>query len=141
MSIYVRKNNVTHENKEMPMLFPADRVYLDGDTDANLQEALTYSTAEHVVGKWIDGSILYEKTVDFGALPNNAVKTVAHNINFAKIISASGISATSDYAYSIPIPFTDTNLVITSTSISIQTTIDRSSFTKTYITIRYTKTV
>lgn len=40
MSTYIRKNNVTHEQKEMPMLFPADRVYLDGDTTKTVQETV-----------------------------------------------------------------------------------------------------
>ena len=38
MSTYIRKNNTTHEQKEMPMCYPADRVYLDGDTDKNVQD-------------------------------------------------------------------------------------------------------
>lgn len=40
----------------------------------------TYSLEERRVGTWIDGKPLYEKTVDFGALPNASTKQVAHGI-------------------------------------------------------------
>jgi hypothetical protein len=56
-------------------------------TDGALNESDIYSTEEHVVGKWIDGSILYEKTIDCGELPNNTTKSVSHSIsNLGRIV-------------------------------------------------------
>ena len=40
-----------------------------------------YSLNEQIVGRWIDGKPIYQKTIDFGALPNNTTKTVNHNIS------------------------------------------------------------
>jgi len=40
-----------------------------------------YSTEERIIGVWKDGRPLYQKTVDFGALPNNTTKTVSYNIS------------------------------------------------------------
>lgn len=42
---------------------------LEGVAEA-AEEEITYSTDERVVGKWIDGSDVYEKVIEFGALPN-----------------------------------------------------------------------
>lgn len=43
---------------------------------------LDYSTVEQNTGvKWIDGSKIYQKTIDFGAMPVNTEKDVAHNID------------------------------------------------------------
>jgi len=39
-----------------------------------------WSTTEHWTGKFKDGSKVYSKVVDFGALPNTTFKNVAHGI-------------------------------------------------------------
>lgn len=50
--------------------------------DAGGGGGLDYSTVEQNTGvKWIDGSKIYQKTIDFGAMPVNAEKDVAHNID------------------------------------------------------------
>ena len=51
-----------------------------GTTHSKFQPVI-YSTEEREVGVWKDGRPLYEKTVDFGALPNNTTKTVSYNIS------------------------------------------------------------
>ena len=43
--------------------------------------ATDYSTSEKMIGTWVDGSPLYQKTIEFGALPNAAEKSVAHGIS------------------------------------------------------------
>lgn len=40
-----------------------------------------YSTSEKIVGSWVDGKPLYQKTINFGAGPNNTTKNVAHGIS------------------------------------------------------------
>ena len=115
-----------------------------------LKNASKYSTTEHKVGKWIDGSDLYEKTVDFGALPNNTTKTVAHNItNLSKIVEIRGTAFNSSNG-AIPLPLivssTDVSdlainvsLNLTLTDVVIKCMTNRSAYNG-YITIRYTKT-
>lgn len=49
-----------------------------GDTPAG---GISYSTEEQDTGlTWIDGKNIYQKTVEFGALPNTTSKDVAHDI-------------------------------------------------------------
>ena len=50
-----------------------------GTTHSKFQPVI-YSTEERVIGVWKDGRPLYQKTVDFGALPNDTTKTVSYNI-------------------------------------------------------------
>lgn len=45
-----------------------------------------YSFDGHVVGTWVDGKPLYEKTVDFGNLPNADTKSVQHGIDNADYV-------------------------------------------------------
>lgn len=54
-------------------------------------EANNFSTDEKVIGTWIDGKPLYQKTVDCGTLPDKTTKEVLHNIaNVDKIVSVDG---------------------------------------------------
>ena len=77
---------------------------LDGVAEAAEEES-TYSTDEHVVGKWIDGSDIYEKTINTGAMPNTTTKDVAHNItDLGKVIEIKGIMMTSNGTIAASIP-------------------------------------
>lgn len=106
----------------------------------------TYSTDEQEVGTWIDGSPVYEKVVDLGALPNNTTKNVAHNIsNLGRVIQAE-LSADNGANW-ITIPYATTNSTdlryqlgfwITDTNIAIKSEWDRSAFSG-YAILRYTK--
>lgn len=106
-----------------------------------------YSTTEQVVGTWIDGKPLYQKTINFGALPNATSKSVNHNIlSMDYIVSASGIAYNENNSY-FPIPFVNDQsydsqllLMLSKTEITIRTSVNRTTYTKCYITIQYTKT-
>ena len=114
-----------------------------------------YSTSERVVGTWIDGKPIYQKTINFGALPNATIKDVAHGItNIDNVIDVFGIAAgeinSTKYSFHLPSVGVHTSLAeeavkynmaltIIGANIRIQTGIDRSSFSA-YVTIRYTKT-
>lgn len=106
-----------------------------------------YSTDEQVIGMWIDGKTLYQKTIDVAPLPNNTDKRVAHGIsNLDKFISAVGY-AISPNVNSIPLPFVNATSasaqvgIITDTSdVIIRARDDRSSYTDAYVTLQYTKT-
>lgn len=104
----------------------------------------TYSTTEQVVGTWIDGKPLYETTINTGALPNSAWSTISHGIlDIEKIISMAGYAYRSTNGTCIPLPYVGTGEVCLNaspTAVAIQTTSNRSDFTESYVTIRYTKT-
>ena len=107
-----------------------------------------YSTNESVVGRWIDGKPLYQKTIDCGTGPKNTYKRVAHNIsNIEFVTDVKGIgTAVHDYSYPIPVP-SHYNL-----NYSLQVSVDSTNITldtgngadysgqQCYITIQYTKT-
>ena len=121
-----------------------DGILLWGNKDAEV-DMHTWSTTEHVVGTWIDGKAVYEKTIDCGYLPNNSAKVVAHGIsNIGKIIEWDG-SVITDAGAHAPIPFVHTDglqytvsVVATSSEITLTTKADRTTW-YAYITLRYTK--
>lgn len=106
---------------------------------------MDYSTNEINTGaKWIDGSPIYKKTIDFGALPNNTTKLVAHGIsNFLRLIRLEGITYTSAGVYtSVPfVPSSPNSLCdcsVDSTNIRMQSLDNRSGWTA-YVTLYYIK--
>lgn len=87
---------------------------------------------------------VYRMVVDFGALPNNGVKTVAHNIqgwdqNY-RLTRAYGATTDPNAVISCAIPNASIQLDINSTNVIVTTTSDLSAFTDTTITIEYLKT-
>lgn len=104
-----------------------------------------YSTEEKEVGLWIDNKPLYAKTINFGALPNNNQKAVAHNIsNIDTIVNISGVASGSTNRFKLS--YVDTNtlangigLYADTQNVTIRTGSDRSSY-NAYVTIFYTKT-
>lgn len=106
-----------------------------------------YSTEETVSGgTWIDGSTIYKKTINFGALPNAANKAVAHGIsNLNRVIRVEAIADYGTGNTKFPVPFSSptglgsgVSLAIESSTIEIRTGSDRSGATA-YVTIYYTK--
>lgn len=102
-----------------------------------------YSITEHIVGKWIDGSDLYEKTIDCGALPNATSKNVTHNITNLKMVTEiKGVGNHSTNGNSIPLPYyvssNGVQIYTNSTHIKVATTTDYSGY-NAYITLRYIK--
>lgn len=103
-----------------------------------------YSTEEQIVGTWIDGSPVYEKTINFGALPNNTEKSVAHSIsNVDKIWVSDGfVFTSSNVFYGLVHAAETTQFVwdthVDRTNVTIETYSDRSALSA-YITVRYTK--
>lgn len=105
-----------------------------------------YSTDEKIVGTWIDGKPLYQKTISCGTLPNATTKLIAHTItNLDKIITVNGFAHSTDSILSLP--FTSTVSVganitcyVEGTNIKIITGSNRTVFTVSYVTLQYTKT-
>ena len=107
---------------------------------------MDYSTNEVNTGtKWIDGSVIYKKTINFGALPNNTSKNVAHDINsLGNIIKIDGVASTTSNNTTTPLPFVgdsssyDVCLTVDNTNVQITTHADRTAYSA-YITLYYTK--
>ena len=118
----------------------------DPDKVADRITALeTYSTTETVVGKWIDGRTLYQKTIDCGNLPNNSSKNVNHYIsNISEVVSIEAVAhQTSPSVSYLPIPFIGANnyvaITVSNVDIYLADNADRSAYT-CYVTLKYTKT-
>lgn len=105
-----------------------------------------YSTSEVNTGqKWIDGSAIYKKTIDFGTLPNNTEISIAHGIsNIGVVVKIEGAAKSSTTNNQIPLPFVSTTLAnqiyvtTTPTDIVVGCGSDRSTLYG-YITLYYTK--
>lgn len=139
-----------------------DEISVDEMPDTDMAEIVTplpgtfsrrmkYSTTEQVVGEWIDGKPLYQKVVDFGALPNSTTKKVAHGIsNLGELIFIMGTTRrTSSGSWVEPIPRVNTSsagnqcsIQVDATDIAIISTINLASnyAGPTYIILQYTKT-
>lgn len=105
-----------------------------------------WSTEEKLVGYWIDGKAVYEKTVSCGALPNVTMKSIAHGItNLDRVISMGGTALNPTGNTHLPLPFASNTesvvyLAVVGNNVQITTLNDRSGFTTSYVTLRYTKT-
>jgi len=108
--------------------------------------AVHYSEDEHIIGTWVDGSTIYEKTMN----PTCSVgdNTLNHNIsNFGRLISITGVckyNNNSEYLYlpytSISSSYTIYISNVTSTTYKVGVGNGFSSIQDCYVTIRYTKT-
>jgi len=88
---------------------------------------------------------VYRMVVDFGALPNNATKSVAHNVtgwdsNF-RLVRAYGASTDPIAFEGIPIPNVGIFLKINSTNVIVTTTANFSAFTETTIVFEFTRDI
>lgn len=111
------------------------------DTKSYIDNLTDYSTSEKVVGKWIDNSLIYEKTIYLGNLPDNTSASIPHNISGLKfLIDFQGFGYITNSVY-FPLPFVSSSpiyVAVSTTDITITTTSNRST-TQGYITLRYVK--
>lgn len=120
-----------------------DMLYVErGGSWIPLAQTTNYSTSEQDSGlRWTDGSIIYQKTVSLGALPNATSTTDAHGIsNLDQIIKIEGMA--DDGTDQIPLPYyhaTDgVDVAVDDTNINLVTEDNKSGFTG-YLTIFYLK--
>lgn len=97
---------------------------------------------------WIDGSTIYKKTISIGALPNSATKTTAHGItNLSAVVRIEGIVLDPRMTIWLPLPLVyegdssgyNVSVYVSTTSVAVKSTSDRSMLTPAYVTIYYTK--
>lgn len=141
--------NWLNENKS-PVLVEGSGIVLTPNEDGTITISLTeYSLEEKVVGSWVDGGLLYKKTIDCGGIPNASTKTIAHGIsNLDFVVSISGsCSGYSPIKY-YPIPLVQHSSSLTNyqvkvevdeTNITLSTAADLSPLNKSYVTLLYTK--
>ena len=154
----VSKNAQDYEEKQIAKYTNDINSYVDGNrgTVTISQEEYNrllkssnsnnYSRNEQVIGTWIDGKILYQKSIEFGALPNSTTKSVSHNINDIDTICSVDAIGVTVGGNNIPIPYTHYNAIgaqikldVNSTNITIESGYNFSQYNG-YITIKYTKT-
>ena len=109
-----------------------------------------YSTTEKIVGTWLDGKPVYEKTLDCGTLPNTTTKSVSHNIsNLKNIVSLNGVAINNSgtNTVQIPLPYGNPSNInntiairINGSKLDIITGSNLTAFTYSYVIIQYTKT-
>lgn len=102
------------------------------------QYAHHYSTSEKVVGTWIDGSTVYERTWDFGSeilIQNNSWYTTnISNTEMSKVIRVDAMNATGTYR-SLEASCDTSNYV------QLITTRTNTTDSVRYLTLQYTKSV
>lgn len=107
-----------------------------------------YSTSEKIVGTWIDGSTIYEVTLNVGAISAGQDKRVALPSDTDKIIDISGNAHSSNSNQWVSLNFPHQNItayivtavyMASSHEINIHTGTDF-TLDECYITVRYTKT-
>ena len=86
---------------------------------------------------------VYRMVVDFGALPNNTIKSVAHNIpgwnDKFRLTQAYGAATDPVALQALPLPNNGILLSVDSTNVNVTTTSNRTAFTATTIVLEYTK--
>lgn len=115
------------------------------ENDGCLIAGKNYSLSEYIVGTWVDGRPLYQKTIDCGTLKNDNTSTINHKIaNIRYIVGVEGVMYNSS-GIATPLPYIDNNTLSNSVKVStsrediwIETGSDRTAYTA-FITLRYTK--
>lgn len=134
--VYIKATSGLAENQQENVL---------NDVKEYVDSSNSYSTNEvKTGGKWIDGRPIYRKTISCGALPNNAIKRVKHNITDLDLVTKCYGTARYDiYRILLPNPgnvsSSTIEVYVNETEIVIQSNSDRSQY-NSYITIEYTKT-
>lgn len=106
-----------------------------------------YSTSEQVIGTWIDGKPIYQKSVEIGTVNGGSGKNVAHGISdFKRLVGheCTGYN-TADSAWCILSKVdndasSQREFKVNATYVTIGNSANSQTFTDVVATIRYTKT-
>jgi hypothetical protein len=106
-----------------------------------------WSTTEHWTGRFKDGSKVYAKAIDFGALPNTTTKNVAHGItgldlSYKKAPTFQGSASDGTTCYAIPgvlVTAVSVDVRIDATNLIIQANANASGVSA-FIRVEYCKT-
>lgn len=148
---YVNPTNMNHIERGITNSRKSENISYDSNNSVKdmIDKVTDYSETEKVVGKWIDGKPLYQKTISLGALPNNTSKSVAHGItNLKRIVDFRGVAnrTATGYTFSVLIlPFINTantivQIGIDATHVRMISNENMESYNESYVTIKYQKT-
>lgn len=103
-----------------------------------------YSTTEKIVGTWIDGKPIYQKTFNIGN-GNNSTKYITHGIsNLGRVINITANAMNNDGTNRWILPYSTNemgvNIYVTATQIALQCTNYNGSDANFITTVQYTKT-
>lgn len=121
-------------------------VYDFGESITGQRFLPTFSTTGSSSANYRD---VFRTVLDFGALPNNTSKTLAHGIDVTSNVSITRFygGATDPGSSLIPLPFAslilanNISLEADATNVTITTGSNRTNFTRTYIVLEYMKVV
>lgn len=135
------------------VLTAGDNIIIENNVISASGGGVDYSLDEQDTGlKWIDGKPIYQKTINFGALPNRTTKSVNHSISNVTPSNFVYFNAFATYpdGYMMPVPKVHDRVPqggsqcffeISATDIKCYSReADLSAYTECYITLRYTKT-
>lgn len=121
----------------------------DSANSFNFSTETDYSTTEHIVGTWIDGKPLYQKTMDCGTMPSSATtKDVSHGIsNIDYIVSINGFYRvpSDSNKFSLPLSYNSGDSTQSMQAWANKSVVrlwagqNRSTY-RAYVTLQYTKT-
>lgn len=132
--------NVRPTNTSVLYCIAYQNIYIDAKYN--------YSEDEQIVGTWIDGKPIYQKTISIGSLPNNGEKTTETGISdIDLVIECIGFSYSSTVRRPLPYVYTNATLLNgvwvqqdnSVWSIHCRTGTDHTN-ENAYITLKYTKT-
>lgn len=103
--------------------------------------SISYSTTEHVIGTWIDGSAVYERTINVGSfsISSSGVHTIESSTGISKLICANGYIVESGIQYQFPEP--TIRIMLNSGNLVFKGVDAGWDVSGGYITIRYTKII
>lgn len=127
----------------------------------NAKDTGSYDTQEFVNGQTFfassgsdsstssnEGRQVFRKVINFGSLPNNTTKTVAHDVSISDDVSFTRIYGTTNdkiaHSY-LALPYATSTaadiieLYVDGTNVAIKTGKDRTSYTVTYVILEYLK--
>lgn len=127
-------------------LTAGDNITIEDNVISANGGGIDYSLTEQDTGiKWINGKPIYQKTIDFGALPSYTTKTVNHGIsNIENIWCIEAVANYSGIVYGGMMPLVASGHTFRvgarDTIVEVVSPNDDWSSYTAYITIRYTKT-
>lgn len=121
--------------------------YVEGTIADNITKRVNYSTTEHVIGTWLDGSTLYEKTIDCGSLSTSSSRTVPCNMpSGAEVVGIHGtyMGTGVNVGIDIPIPYANCGSTINNIQVgysngSLVFEANNPTWGNAYVTLQYVK--
>lgn len=149
---YIECTQAQYDAWEQGGTLEADKMYFI--TDGKAAGSYDYSYTERIVGTWVDGSSIYQKTIYIPSMPDGSSTTTEYlflNSLVDMVIDYSAILFTHDHDQFLPLPYIFTALATANIQFGFKNKsdnkfyldirsggIDRSS-QSAYVTVRYTK--